>query len=720
MKKNSTLFFLMLNFICLAQKPSGVLDMNVKLEAMYYPKPVVNFNKAPSQLYPEAKESITQQKINSPILNTTFYRLTGSHDMLGNLSSSNKPLQYNELFKAFSFVCRKSLTYVPASNGNSGTIVGFVGKNDAFPHNASSWDSTCLWTSTLNIAQKAQGGIWLNGVPSNPNLATQGYFIATGTTKSGTTVTGSFRASKLVGTAGTNTPGIDIQFFSNIAPFSTTTSPQMPKQDEPDHSFNPTIGSVWIPSMIYNDVNGSNDVSQGIRGAHISKGVFTSGSMMWNSDSLIPPTVLKTNGTKQLWRQPLMTFSPDGQCGYLLFIGTLTYAPIGSPNRGMQPIIYKTTNSGASWNLVNGIDFTQTVTPYPYILNSLDPVNTNPTLKIPYFNPAEGIDITMDQNNKLHILTTVCGTAKQHIDSVNYIHQYTNNGETYCWPHVNGKRPYILDFCGDGTTGWDCKIIDSLTTECPATYSAGPGYSFNPWADPNPNMSISSGSRLQISRSFCGDYLMYSWAEADTNITTNSYKWNEFPNIKVRARRMCDEQLSPDDISVTGHWTTLNAVKDKAYFHYMTNCFKAGASTASSATMMVGISVSSNPNTNATTPVNHYFAASHLLFNFPNTWCGPWWAPCGPSAINEVFDSQNNFDAYPVPTLKELTIEFPNPQNNSFQYSITDLAGKIIRIGELEGDQKTSLNVQELTAGVYILSIRDGDKLVGVKKFVKQ
>lgn len=725
MKKNSTLLFLLLNIICLAQKPSGVLDMNLKLEAMYYPKPSSNINKTTVLHHPEIKQVTTLQKTNAPILNATFYRLTGSHDMLGNLISHSKPLQYHRILQAFSFITRKSITYSPSSDGNEGTIVGFIGKNDANTNNLSSWDSTCLWTNTLNIAIKAQGALWVPGAFSFPNNNTSNaYFVASGSTKSGTTITGSYRASKQVGSFGTNTPGSDMQFFANTSPFSNTVSSQMTKHDEPDYSFQSSYGPIWNISMIYNDVNGIDDITRDIRGAHLSKGTFVSGGFVWQSDSITLLTEMKTNGTKALWRQPFMAFEPNGQVGYVMMIGVRIGAVPGNPHRGMQPIIYKTTNAGASWTLVNGIDFTQTAAPFPYLKNSIDPVSSNPTLTIPYFNPAEGIDITMDENNKLHILTTICGTAKEHIDSLNYIHQYTINGETYSSPHVNTKRPYILDFFGDGTTGWDCKIIDSLDTECPATYSSGPGFNYNPWANNSQSIAVSSGARLQLSKTYCGNHLIYSWAESDTNITTNACKWNEYPNIKMKSLRICDDKLSTDVLIPTGTFSTLIAVKDKAYFHYLSNYCKDYAINSISTSFILGLSVSNNSGYDALLPVSHFFSASNLQFTFPSGSCPGWpsYPPqlCWPSRVKENLSIQNNLEAYPNPASKELTLELTGYQTASFKYALTDLAGKLIYNGHFSNSSKTLLDIQKLDPGVYIITVKDGEKLIGVKKIVKE
>jgi len=732
MKIKFTLFyFLLLSTICFSQngKPSGVLNMEDKLKAMFQPELYANSAKTFSVTKPVSlPPTIDLQKTNQPILNNVFYRLTGSYNIFGNLYSNSKPLQYHPMLSAYSFITRKSPTYNPASDGNEGTIVGYVGKNNATTNNLSSWDSTCLWTSTLNIAREAVGGIW-NIIPGNGNTdINKSLLVAGGSTKSGTTITGSFRASKIYSLTPKNAPGADVQFFSNTAPFSSATSTSMGKHDLPSFSFNSCDNAAYSIGPIFNDVNGTNDVAKGLRGAMITKGTFNNGVMVWTSDSIIPPTVLKTDGTKLLWYQPYMTWSPDGTRGYIVFIGCRQGAPLNSANRGMQPIIYKTTNSGNTWVLVNGIDFNNPPTPTThYVLNSLDGVNTNTSVKMPYFDPSEGIDITIDEYNKLHIVGTVKGTAKQHVDSLSYVHQYAIGTETYSSPYYNTKRPYILDFVGDGASAWKCVIIDSADTECPSNIPSMPGYTINPWANNSEPIPVSSGMRIQTSRSYCGDLIFYSWAETDTLITTNSGKWNEFPNVKLRAFRVCNESLSiePGGYNITGATGVLAAVKDKAYFHHISNYVKSGPSTLNStntASVMIGISVSNNILTEGSSPVHHYFSSTHVTFTFPSpSWSCGWSNFCtGPSQINENTNNINNLELYPNPTLKELNIDITSSENKTYTYNITDPVGKQIKKGELSGNKNNSLNVSELTQGVYIFNVLDAGRIIGVKKFVKE
>ncbi|MBK7817974.1 MAG: T9SS type A sorting domain-containing protein [Sphingobacteriaceae bacterium] len=101
--------------------------------------------------------------------------------------------------------------------------------------------------------------------------------------------------------------------------------------------------------------------------------------------------------------------------------------------------------------------------------------------------------------------------------------------------------------------------------------------------------------------------------------------------------------------------------------------------------------------------------------------CG-WASPfvCGPTQINKNSNNINNIELYPNPTFTEITINLTSSETKTYIYNITDLAGKQIKKVELSGNKNNSLNVSELTQGVYIFNVLDAGRIIGVKKFVKE
>jgi hypothetical protein len=657
----------------------------------------------------------------APILSTSFYKLSGSMNVFGMLVSASKPLNYQRILGCVTWTQRKCTGYLtsPPSLGNSGTIVSFIGKNDAVTNSTASWDSTCLWANASNLGRYPVGGLW-NTVPGNGNIdPDKAYAVGMGPITNGTTWIGSWYASKSLSITPKNAPGAvagDQQFFSDSPPtFNTPQSAQMTKHDFPRYGFNITDQAVWVAGQKQNNIEGTTNSDYGLRGASITKGTFNSGIMVWSMDSLIPP-VYKRSDSSRLVGEPYMKFTPNGQLGYAMMLGVRQGIPAGSSNRGMQPIVYKTTDGGNVWNIVNGIDFNASTPAIDRIKNTMRSVGGLTTqVEAPWFW-SEGIDMAIDASGKLHILATVIGHASAHVDSMNYLSTWTT--EEYHWPHVNTARPLIVDYSGDGVGSWNALIIDSLDTEGPGELAADGGYGSNPWARPTVDESVSSDARLQITSSYDGQFLAYSWAESDTGLTTNNVKWNMFPNVKVRGYRTCDGSLSPDVFIITGQTSTPASVKDHAFFHYMSGEMKAGASTVNSATFAIPFTISNNPQTYGIDPVTNYFAMSHLQFAFPSAACGA----TVTTAVGNVRTEAMESSIFPNPTENDFSVRLSLTETSDISVAVYNALGQKVAGSKANGnigENTVPVNMNNVSAGIYFVKINVGKNETTKKLVVK-
>lgn len=647
---------------------------------------------APAMNNPESTNSAS-----SPILSANWSRLSGSMNIFGMLVSSSKPLNYDRILQTVSFIQRKSGTYQasPAGDSNSGTILGYLGRNDG-----SQWDSTVIWADAANLARYPQGGIYNPAGNSNYNNAT---VVGMGPVTGGSGWIGNWYASKSVTATPKNAAGTDEQFLSNTAPFNSATSPAMVKHDFPRYGFSARNTGIWAAGTLMQDINGTTNAAQLVRGAIIVKGTFNAGAMVWTPDSIIPPTVTRLDGSKQLWSQPYLAFNESGMVGYAMMIGGRS-GTSGS-NVGWQPIVYKTTNGGTSWVLTNGIDFN--ASGWDFVLNSMAAVNTNSNLSIPFFNVGEGIDMAVDKNDKLHILSTVVGTARSHPDSLGFTWQFTVNGEQgHSWLFQNTAWPYVFDFIGDGTNAWTFKTVDSLGTEGPSSTSGQPGFNSNPWANQAQSNAVSSDSRLQITRSYDGEFLAYSWAESDTAFTNLNKKWNEFPNLKVRAYRTCDNSVSTDEYNITAGG--INRVKDKAYFHYMSSEMKAGASSATTATVSIPFTISNNLVTDGGIEVDNFFSMASIGFTFPSAACGGTLT----TGINSVAKNDaDNSRVYPNPAKNSVNVSLTLSQNNEISVDVYNAIGQNVSSMKANGqigENVINVNLNNAAAGVYFVKVKAG------------
>lgn len=708
MKWNVFIFAVIFSFQVFPQQQSLIIDMNKKLNSQFNINNNSSKNAKVENKVREDKNLAKNEKksYNSPIVSAVFNRISSSSDIFGSLYSNSKPLNYNRYVNTVTYIQTNSPTYSASVNNNKGTIITMIGKN-----NGNNWDSTCVYTDAINLGQTPQGGIY--NPPGNTSLA-NAYIVAMGPTKTGTTVTGNFYSSKPIGAVGTNVPGADKQFFSNTPPYNSVTSPLMKKHDFSRYSFKATNdGIIRSAGMLFENANGDSADVQNVRGGTISKGVFNAGVFVWTIDSFVPPCITKSNGVKQLWNQSYMAFNEAGTFGYYVLIGARQGAL--NNNKGWQPLVYKTSNSGNTWALVNGIDFNSSA--FAFALNSLEAVQSNTVLKVPFFNPAEGIDLTIDVNNKLHLVSTLLSTAKSHNDSLSYIHQFNLAGKYYNWKYENTKWPYIFDFVGDGASVYSCKVIDSVGTEIPGNNPSIPGFSDNPWANQSQTVAVSSGMRIQVTRTYDGQSIVYSWAESDTLFTTNGNKYNELPNVAVRALRVCDDQLSLDKYYVTSPATGFNLnVRDKAYFHNLSpvvsECFPVSSQ---SLRLKFPVVVSNNQMTDANSNINHYFSNVEVQFTLPTSNCWFMNYGCGSVDVKEFDKMANVFSITPNPSNGFVNIK--TEMDEPFNLKVKDISGRLI-FEIVVKDKNSQLNLSELKDGIYLIEFSNKSRILGAGKLV--
>jgi len=197
-----------------------------------------------------------------------------------------------------------------------------------------------------------------------------------------------------------------------------------------------------VVGLLNTDPNASTFNASIFRGAHISKGVFIAGNMVWISDSIVPQFIQRTDGTNQVSTHNVyMAWNDQGNIGYVMMIGARSGAALR--NKSWQPIIYKTTNGGNSWTSVLGIDFNDSTNLYDKLLNSMRGVN-NTSITAPFFKTDEGIDLVVDNSGKLHIVGMAVGCSSAHQDSLESSWQYTVNTQPVSekYPLLNQLTPF--------------------------------------------------------------------------------------------------------------------------------------------------------------------------------------------------------------------------------------------------------------------------------------
>jgi hypothetical protein len=687
---------------------------------------------------------------------TGWIGLSGSMNIFGVLVSNSKPLQYHPGLGAVSFIHRKSFAYQcsPAITTPSGAVTGIiVAEVCADMLNASNgapWDSTCVWANTTNWARYPQGGIY--NPPGNTSL-TNAYVLATGPITQANTALGwigSFLASKKLdvynNVASTASAVIGSQTVTAqqfIASNTTTFDPTQGKFDFPRTEFAATDdGAIRVMGEIMKDANGTTYGTQLFRGARILKATFNSGVFVWTGDSIIPSlNMSNTLSFPQMYGEAHMCWNQAGTIGYVWFLGS-RQGRLGA-NFGMQPIVYKTTNSGGTWTEVPGINFNATSTAsagpeyfkkynpafYNAVIKPLDSVWQSPQ-KIPQFNIGEGVDGVVDKDGNLHIVTTIGSTGTSHPDSMIIGTQNIgSDGEKYTWSHSPGKRPYIYDFTTSGSD-WNVTVVDSMSSEGPGSRTTDPGYSSNPWdADPsNSNSKVDMRARLQCSRTPDGKYIVYTWAESDTNYTSSTFKWNNIPNVKARAMDLSGHITVPTTTAQTLQnymaWTELNLtnpttnpfgpVQSNAQMHFVSPVCKLTATAETSFTLAMPLTVSNNTSTPLTQllPNNHYYTTAMMAFTRPS----------GVGIAENTLSSIVNSQLYPNPAKGNASLMINLKDNSKVELKVVNLMGEVVKTSTVDseaGINTLNVDLSGVASGIYLVNVKIGNTSAAKKLIVE-
>ncbi len=700
-------------------KPSGIINMAEKISMKFNavePQGNAKLN-IPASIQASTAKDAAVSNVNATSI--SWKQIAGSANIFGMLISQTRPLQYNDDLNAISFIHRKSATYVGSPANNTGVIVGEISSNWG-----STWDSTCLYSASAIVGRYPQGGIY-NPV-GNTNIA-NAYAIATGPSTDGASNwMGNFYASKQLNAFNSTASAVPnaMQVISNQATSYSTAQ------------FGPQLFSYGFSSTDDGIVHSVAPVfatqQSKIRAARIVKGTFNAGVFNWLCDSVSPVTVPDSSNAPNLYPRPIMAWNEAGTVGYVVILGVLNTACLS--NRGYQPIVYKTTNSGTSWALINSIEFNGTAA--NAIKNPLASVRTNTNLIIPFFKVDEGFDCVVDANNKLHIVSAIIGSAKAHRDSLLYSYSFTttiNPNDGYSWSHTPGDRPYLYDFVGDGSGSWGYRLIDSLGSEGPASRASDPataGFAENPWLL-NAADKVEIDSRIQIARTPNGQYLTYTWAESDSNFTNGQKKWNNIPNVKTRCLNVTTGLLSTTELNVTKYSVaqgTINPnVQNRATCHFISPTTGSAAVTGSTVDIKTPFTVSnSNPLdpgfNNITWFSSNTLSYSNFTINnlvsLSNVGVP---AQCGTTGIKIANNSiSSNINIYPNPTSNNAILEINAETASAVTVSIYNLVGalvKTVNFNATVGSNSVNLDLTNLNSGIYITNVKVGNS-VSTKKLI--
>lgn len=634
-------------------------------------------------------ESTSTALTHQPTRKTTgapYKRIAASSNVYGGIVAETRALQYHEALNTLGFIYRASGTQTASiPNGNSGTILYSWSSN-----NGSSWDSTVLVASATKFTRYPAGAMYNPAGNVDPMNA---YVVGSGPWHPGQDWKGNYFVSKQLSVPYSNSSG-NVTYVDNSALVGNEKKQEFARTD-----FQVTSdGIAHVLGGLYKNINATTVSDQGFRGAMINKGIFNAGSFTWTVDSLKPQFKTATNGGKHGYAIANMAWSEDGAIGYVIFCGVDADAITGTPMNSFQPYVYKTTDAGATWSRHAPLfDFTSISS----VSDRLFPTRgVAGNLLKPFISFSEGSSATVDANGELHLFASMASALSEHIDSLGRVYKV----------NFNNVWEYLYDFKTTSTGGWDAMIIDSLANE-------GPIPSKSNWlGSGGSGENVGYDARLQISRTTDGKYLVYSWADSDSNIVSSRHT-SLNPDIFMKGYDVVNNKMT----CVKNMSLNKPEVNYNSYFFYTSPRIVALNTT----TLLIPTSItkSEDGSNNADKEVIHYYIDDNIftLSEFSVTVNAPGCKGYTQVGIKEEIPSVSKVSLRPNPVSSSGIIDITLNEDTKVTVSVMNSLGQLVYATSFEGsmgENSIELNTSYLSNGLYIYQVKTLSGRVVAHKFV--
>lgn len=582
------------------------------------------------------------------IATATKVDIATSANIYGSLVAEGTLGAYNPTLDVISYTNRKAIGNTFPVN-NSGVIQTHV-----------SYDKGLTWDTTLAITQNATDpNRYPNGVVANPpgnTTPNQGYAVASapiivgGATWDG----GTFASLRL-----DNQNASQLNIYNASAPVTPQYMPRL-------GMCTGTNGNVYVLGSNYDFNNTTNPYFDG---AVINKGVWDAANNNYTwTQTLIYHAFSQdpADGSQNFSSLGTIAFSQDGVTGYLVLIGRDSINDHQAP----MPIVYRTTDAGATWSLYYTGDFSP-------LFQGFFPASSaaNPAVDRPFWNLQNSLDAQVDANGKIHILCEVSAAYSNDADSLNFLNSYGT----------------VFDVYEDNSGNWNALWVGTVLTD--------------PEDGTNLNWAVGTDARLQITRSADATKMGYFWMDTDTLIAAT----NAYPNI-IGVAADFTTQTYTNEINFTagGNYDGSN------YWLYV-----AGDSWAANGNFVVpGMTSRSIGATGTDTePWMHEFVGG-LEFT-SNDFTNPFI-----TSLNELPNNLNTIVLYPNPTASLSNLMLDLKSGSNVMVNVVNSLGQTISSQNFgfraAGSNNLQLDLSEVSSGLYIIQVMIGNewtsKVLSVQK----
>ncbi len=422
-------------------------------------------------------------------------------------------------------------------------------------------------------------------------------------------------------------------------------------------------------------------------GAVLTTGQFDAAadSFVWTQKvfwpHLVPSVKGWTSNAGLIWdssaaplAQPGTAWSQDGLTGYVVIFGNLDSA--GFNYASDQPIVYKTTDAGVTWNMMPPFNFSSLPSLTTYLYAASDSA-----VKVPLFytfvvsltgqSYAQGAendyDMTVDMNGNLHIFSAVLSSAYSRADS----------GYTLSW--YLQQHGYIYDVATSGS-GWTARYIDSMNNFPTHVITTSESADW----DNVTASSVAFGNRLQASRTTDGTHIFCTWSDDFIQVQPDSII---NPDLKGEGYDV--------STSTAGNVFQFTATGVNYYSCVSDIAVVSGSGPSTMYTIPTTITYPEQTPSDGSEPVNYYYLGT-IMYN----------------------DTLGMATGMPVVTKPgfSVTPNYPNPFSNitHFDINLTKESTVTVTVFNLLGEKVSSIASQKMGSGNHQMTINGNGWNTGV------
>ena len=369
-------------------------------------------------------------------------------------------------------------------------------------------------------------------------------------------------------------------------------------------------------------------------------------------------------------------FSADGNTGYFWTIGR----DATNDYRAFMPIVWKTTDAGATWTQMPVFDFSTITNLTDHLRPMLGSTDARPS----FSNKIDGV---VDINGDLHLLSYIKSAFSDHNDSLGYNFLYS----------TNEKSNPVMDIFTT-STGWDAVHLgDKYTFSVPDKESGyGTGTDGQGW-----------DLRLQASRTDDGTKVFASWTDTDTNNAyegSDKYLLNMFPDAYVAGYDVVRKLKTP-----ATNFTFGTDFEGDFFYHYMADI--TGEDNGTYTVHLSKISKGADP----LQPITHVFMEG-IEFVQADFVANPGFEA---SIDNSIKVSQNR----PNPFNGNTQIDVNLDKTSNLSIEVINITGQTVYSMDLgrkaSGIHTINLNSNNLSSGIYFYTVTAGNAQVTKKMIVR-